>query len=136
MTTLGSAAATITCAPDNPCSRLVARLSLCLRVVRTRFGNASIDWKLATGGALTMSCTVPAGATAEIHVPQLPQFGKAMLVSEGTKPVWKAGAYVSGAAGVTGASLKDEKPWSEIETVVVTVGSGEFAMAAKAASAA
>jgi hypothetical protein len=98
----------------------------------TRFGNASIDWSLARGssgggGSLTMTCTVPAGASAEVHIPMLPEIGgKDIAITDGTKTVWKAGAFVAGSAGVNGGLVKDEAPWSAHDTVVLSVSSGVF----------
>ena len=110
------------------------------KIVASEEGYSKENWQLfAELGWLAVPFSEESGGLGGSAVDlmvMMEEFGKAMLVSEGTKPVWKAGAYVPGAAGVTGASLQDEKPWSEIGTVVVTVGSGDFAIAAKAGSAA
>ena len=98
----------------------------------TRFGNASIDWKLEAA-TLTIACVVPPGSTAEVHVPQLSQLGgPGVAITEGGKPVWKAGAFVSGVAGVRGGSIKDktEKPITQVNTVVLETGSGIFSLVA------
>lgn len=74
-----------------------------------------------------MTCTVPAGSTAEVHIPMLPELGgTAISISDDTTTVWKAGAFVPGSAGVSGGYVKDEKPWAETDTVVLTVSSGVF----------
>ena len=101
-------------------------------LLKTRFGNASISWKLGAS-ELTITCAVPPGSTAEVHVPQLSQLGGAdVTINEGGKAVWKAGAFVPGVVGVRGGSIKEktEKPISHVNAVVLETGSGVFSLVA------
>ena len=64
------------------------------------------------------SVVVPTGSTAQVV---LPQFGsKAATVAETAGAVWKAGAYVPGVSGVTGASV------DTAGNVAISTGSGAF----------
>ena len=115
-----------------PAAAAMLTLGSASMTIETRFGNATIDWSLSKGGgSLTMTCTVPAGSMAEIHIPMLPQLGGSNIaITDGAKvrfaavfctvftlfctekecrkakSVWKAGAFVAGSTGVTGGSVK------------------------------
>ena len=95
----------------------------------TRYGNASISWKFA-GSSLTMNVTIPTGGTAEAYVPQLAQLGGAALtISDTGKPVWKAGSFVPGVAGVLGATLSEPVaygPEKGMQSVAIQLGSGFY----------
>lgn len=122
----------IICRPDPAAMLSLGHASASLK---TRFGNASISWKL-DANELTIAWTVPPGSTAEVHVPQLSQLGgTAVAITEGGKFVWKAGKYVSGVSGMHAGSIKDktEKPISNVNTVVLESGSGAFSLIAKKA---
>ena len=69
---------------------------------------------------------IPTGTTAEVV---LPQFGSAVAeISEGTPgaSVWKAGAYVPGVQGISGASVDKQG------NVAISVGSGSYAFTVSA----
>ena len=66
------------------------------------------------------SVVVPTGSTAKVV---LPQFGaKAASIAEARGTVWTGGAYVTGVAGVTGASADDRAG-----NVAISIGSGSYA---------
>ena len=87
--------------------------------IETVRGPAAVSWRIKDDGALRLAAEIPANATAEIR---LPAGGRsAVLVTEGGRPVWRDGAYVPGAPGVTGARTEDD-------SVVVEAGSGSYEM--------
>lgn len=72
---------------------------------------------------LADAVVIPTGTTAEVV---LPQFGsKIAEISEGASapgvPIWKAGSYLPGVPGVTGASVDKQS------NVAISVGSGSYA---------
>lgn len=97
----------------------------------TRFGNASISWEMGSK-ALQLTVTVPTGCTAEAHFPQLAQLGAAALTvtdSSAQAPVWKAGKFMPGVAGVHGGSLSAPVkygPFKGVASVVLELGSGTY----------
>lgn len=94
-------------------------------------GNASISWAYSdSAGTLALNASVPAGTTAEVHVPQLPALGgKAITVVDGATVVWKAGAFVPGTAGVESGGVLADK-WLPVPTVVLQLASGSFVLSA------
>jgi len=63
-------------------------------------GRVSSTWQ-RTPGHTRLEVTVPVGSTAEIHLPTLRI--QDVTVEESGRPVWKEGAFVPGAPGLTGA---------------------------------
>lgn len=97
----------------------------------TRYGNASINWEM-TKSSFEMTVTIPTGATGEAYFPMLSEIGGATLtivdIAAG-KDIWKAGAFVTGVAGVRGATLSTPLaygPDKGLKSVVVDLGSGTY----------
>eukprot|EP00656_Telonema_subtile_P019818 TRINITY_DN2101_c0_g1_i8.p1 TRINITY_DN2101_c0_g1~~TRINITY_DN2101_c0_g1_i8.p1 ORF type:complete len:450 (-),score=118.89 TRINITY_DN2101_c0_g1_i8:162-1511(-) len=80
--------------------------------------HVSVQVSCAAGAPslVDVNTAVPASAVADTV---FPSFGRNASISEGGQSVWAAGAYVPGAAGVTGAVLSGD-------AVVVSHGSGEY----------
>ena len=71
--------------------------------------------------AFTLAATVPVGAQASVVLPAMNGTDAASLVViEGGKTVWAAGAFVPGVPGITAASVS-------AQGVAFTVGSGKYA---------
>ncbi|MEI8042905.1 MAG: alpha-L-rhamnosidase C-terminal domain-containing protein, partial [Verrucomicrobiota bacterium] len=84
--------------------------------IKTIRGIVSSGWK-KTGNSLVLDVTIPANITAQVSVPEIGL--KNATVTEGGKAVWKAGAYVKGVVGISGAR-------QEADYVTFDVGSGEY----------
>ena len=114
-----------------PAAAVMERLGSAAATITTRFGNASISWAYsASMGTLALNASVPAGATAEVHVPQLQALGgKAITVADGAAQVWKAGVFVPGTAGVEAGGVVADK-WAPVPTVVLQLASGTFILSA------
>ena len=85
--------------------------------IETVRGPAAVSWRVDGDGALRLAAEIPANATAEVR---LPTGGRtAVQVTEGTRPVWRDGAFAPGAQGVTEAR-------ADGDCVVVEVGSGSY----------
>ncbi|MDD9988738.1 MAG: family 78 glycoside hydrolase catalytic domain, partial [Spirochaetaceae bacterium] len=85
--------------------------------IETVRGPAAVSWRMLDDGALRLTAEIPANASAEIRLPTGGRPG--VRVTEGRRPVWRRGAYVPGAPGVTDARAEDD-------CVVVEAGSGSF----------
>lgn len=84
-------------------------------------GRVASAWERGTGPT-RLEVTIPPGSTAEIHVPT---FGNAdATVEEGGHAVWKARAFVAGAAGVADARAVGGG-------VVIEAGSGTYVFEVK-----
>jgi len=68
----------------------------------------------------SVSATVPVGARASVRVPTRGAAAGAAIISESDVVVWRAGAFVPGAAGIAGATEADG-------AVTFSVGSGVYA---------
>jgi beta-glucosidase len=66
--------------------------------IKTIRGIVSSDWK-KTGNSLVLNVTIPVNASGRVSVPSLGLKNATLTV--GGKVVWKDGAYVKGAAGIT-----------------------------------
>ena len=85
--------------------------------IETVRGAAAVSWRVDGDGALRLAAEIPANATAEVR---LPTGGRtAVQVTEGTREVWRDGAFAPGAQGVTEAR-------ADGDSVVVEVGSGSY----------
>lgn len=88
--------------------------------IETVRGPAAVSWRLEDDGTLSLAADIPANATAEIRLPAGRR--SAVLVTEGGRPVWRHGAYVRGAPGVTDARTEDD-------SLVLEAGSGSYELA-------
>ncbi|MCC6126811.1 MAG: family 78 glycoside hydrolase catalytic domain [Pirellulales bacterium] len=79
-------------------------------------GMVAVDWKRNERG-ITVKATIPVNARAKISIPKLGLHD--VLVEENGKPVWRKGAYVGGAEGITAGN--DER-----DDVTFDTGSGTF----------
>ena len=68
--------------------------------IDTLRGTVSSSWS-RTPQSFRLEVTIPAGSTAEIHIPKLNLADLTIL--EGNRPVWQNGAYVAGIPGLAGA---------------------------------
>ena len=85
--------------------------------IETVRGAAAVSWRVDGDGALRLAAEIPANATAEVR---LPTGGRtAVQVTEGTRPVWRDGAFAPGVQGVIEAR-------ADGDCVVVEVGSGSY----------
>ena len=79
-------------------------------------GTIAVRWE-KSGGALVMDVTIPANTSATVS---LPGGGTGpFTIQESGKPVWSNGAYISGVAGISGASVNGDR-------VELQVGSGTY----------
>ena len=101
-------------------SRVVGPVRHAAASIETVRGPASVSWRMKDDGELRLTAEVPANASAEIR---LPTGGRsAVMVTEGGRPVWRHGAYLPGAQGVTVAR-------AEHDCMVVEAGSGRYELA-------
>jgi len=84
--------------------------------VRTVRGLIASGWK-KDGHSLTLDVTIPAGSQAKVSVPTMGL--DSVAVAEGGKPVFRDRAYVTGVAGIIGAS-------QSTDYVTFDVGSGAY----------
>ncbi len=82
-------------------------------------GKVATAWKHSPG-KITLDVVIPAGSDAEIVLPTEDEM-TGVEVKEGSQEIWHNGQYVSGDAGVAGAT---QDPRSG--TVVVKTGSGHY----------
>ena len=85
-------------------------------VVKTQSGAVAVAWQRDTG-EFNMQVTVPVNTTAEVGVPKLGL--DAVAVSEGGRPIWEAGMFRPGVAGV-GAGEDNG------DAITFRVGSGSY----------
>ena len=71
------------------------------------------------GPTLNMRVAVPPGSDAQLVVPLLGAAAKDVVITEGSTAIFKDGAYVSGVAGITGASPSGD-------SIIVEHGSGSY----------
>jgi alpha-L-rhamnosidase len=76
-------------------------------------GRVASDWQRQPGET-KLKVAVPVGSTAEVDFPVLGMIH--IVVTEGGRPVWKEGAYVSGVPGITGAKLSGGKIEFEVQS--------------------
>ncbi|MCW1885480.1 family 78 glycoside hydrolase catalytic domain [Luteolibacter flavescens] len=81
------------------------------------YGRIASEWQVVSPTEVTFTCTVPANASAVIHVP-VSRVGNA-TITEGGVPVWSGGAYRPGVKGL-GYEGADEK------AVHLTAGAGTY----------
>lgn len=74
----------------------------------------------------SVQATLPPNAAGTVRVPTLSKAPSAVTITEGGATVWKAGAFVPGTPGVTGATADP----TGANAVVFSVGSGAYAFAA------
>ena len=79
-------------------------------------GDIRSGWK-KDGLTLTLDVTIPTGSQAEVNVPTMGL--KNVVVAESGNTVFSDGAYVSGAAGISRATL-------EPNYVAFDIGSGTY----------
>jgi len=84
--------------------------------IRTVRGVISSSWK-READSLVLSVEIPVNSTAKVSVPTLGL--EKFEITEGGKAVWRDGAYVKGAAGITAAAR-------EAEWVTFDAGSGAY----------
>ncbi len=85
-------------------------------VVKTQAGAVAVAWQRDTG-EFNMQVTVPVNTTAEVGVPKLGL--DAVAVSEGGRPIWEAGMFRPGVAGI-GAGEENG------DAITFRVGSGSY----------
>jgi len=95
---------------------VVGDLTHARATVRTVRGEIASGWK-KDGNSLTLDVTIPTGARAKVSVPTMGL--KNVAVAEGGKAVFSRGAYVTGVAGISGASRSTD-------CVSFDVGSGTY----------
>jgi hypothetical protein len=79
-------------------------------------GTISVDWR-KTQRSFDLKVSIPAGMEAKIAVPTIGSFTP--RITESGTIVWNSNAYVSGIAGVYGAT-------SETDSIVFRAGSGNY----------
>ena len=97
--------------------RVVGDLTSAKASIESVRGPIAVEWERGER-SFSMKVTVPANATAEIHVPKLGLSDVA--VSESGTPLWKSGAIVESISGITDGAESDD-------CIVLNVGSGSYA---------
>ena len=107
----------------------VARVRQASNDHETRFGTVSLRWQFDGKQQLTMELSVPVGATAEVHSPNVVAGRVLASVSEGEATVWP---QPSGAVNATmGGWLHSVVANVHSEAVVANVGSGSYVFTAR-----
>ena len=96
--------------------KVVGGVSEVEAVVKTQSGAVAVAWQRDTG-EFNMQVTVPVNTTAEVGVPKLGL--DAVAVSEGGRPIWEAGMFRPGVAGI-GAGEDNG------DAITFRVGSGSY----------
>lgn len=86
-------------------------------------GRFSIAWENATT-SFTLTAAVPTNTLAEVRLPFPAAAAATLTATEGGATFFKAGAFVPGVAGITGAAVD-----AATSTLVIDAGSGTFAFA-------
>ncbi len=94
--------------------------------VGTVRGTVAASWKLTNSG-LVMDVTIPANATAEIHVPTIGISD--IIVEEGGRGIWSDGSFITGVVGVRYGKASGEY-------LAFDVGSGSYAFTVSGANGA
>lgn len=94
----------------------------CLNVVKTLA--VAVRGQNCAATRYTLSTTIPVNGVASVIVPTVISPATATITESGT-PVWRAGAYVPGQTGITGATAGADN------TVTFTVGSGTYTFAVR-----
>jgi alpha-L-rhamnosidase len=96
--------------------RVTRDLNWASGTLNTIRGAVSSAWS-RTGDSLRLEVTIPAGSTAEIHVPKLP--ASPAVVKESGIEIWKDGKLLAGPAGIVSAR-------ETTDAIVIEVGSGSY----------
>jgi alpha-L-rhamnosidase len=96
--------------------QMVRDLNWTTGTIETQRGIVNSSWS-RTADAIRYEVTIPVGSDADITLPKF--ILRDVEVRESGKPVFQAGKFMAGVAGVTGAK-EDEK------TVTVEAGSGHY----------
>jgi len=113
-----------------PVHAAVQKLGYAQGAVNTRFGNASVSWRLESG-SLALETTVPPGATASLSIPLLEASPADVIISEDGVDVWKNDRFISGQPGISGAVVT--KRGTKV-AITFVLSSGSYAFKAVHAS--